>query len=219
MIVELRGVSKGYRTNGRFKPVLKDIDFVFPRGESVGILGKNGAGKSTLLRVIAGTDEPDTGRVVRHGRMSFPIGFKGSFNGSLTGEENCRFAARVYEQDIDYVVAFAMRFSEIGDAFFDPVRTYSSGMRARLAFGLSMAMEFDVYLVDEVTAVGDVEFKKKCRKAFQERQERSSLIMVSHNMQTLAKNCTRFAVLSDGKLALYDSVKDARKAAKQLGAA
>lgn len=219
MIVELAGVTKGYTTNGRFKPVLRGIDLVFPKGESVGILGRNGAGKSTLLRIIAGTDQPDAGEVRRYGRMSFPIGFRGSFAGQLSGEENCRFAARIYGQDVDYVTAYAMDFAEIGEAFFDPVHTYSSGMKARLAFGLSMALEFDVYLVDEVTAVGDREFKRKCRRAFDERRERASLIMVSHSLPTLRQNCDRCALLVNGKLELYDSVREAAKAARELGAA
>jgi len=217
VIVQLQSLTKGYRVNGEYRPVLKSIDMVFPRGESVGILGKNGAGKSTLLRVIAGTDEPDDGRVVRHGRMSWPIGFKGSFAGPLTGEENCRFAAHLYDQDVEYVTAFALDFSELGSAFYDPIRTYSSGMKARLAFGLSMAMEFDVYLVDEVTAVGDRSFKKKCKEAFQARRERASLIMVSHSIGTLKDNCDRCALLVNGKLNLYSSVDEAQEVARELG--
>jgi len=216
MILELKDVVKGYHTHGVYRPVLKGIDIAFPRGKSVGILGRNGAGKSTLLRLIAGSEDPDSGEVRLHGRVSWPLGFTGGFNGSLSGEENCRFVARVYGQDLDYVTAFALDFSELGDYFYAPVRTYSSGMRARLAFGLSMAIEFDAYLVDEVTAVGDAPFRKKCRRAFRERRKRASLIMVSHNIKTLTKNCDHCAVLKGGYLTLYDTVMEAVDAAKEL---
>ncbi len=219
MILELKNIVKGYHSDGRYLPVLKGLSMSFPKGKSVGILGRNGAGKSTLLRLIAGTDQPDSGQVIRHGRMSWPIGFRGGFNGSLSGEENCRFVARVYGQDVDYITAFALDFSELGDYFTRPVRTYSSGMRARLAFGLSMAMEFEVYLVDEIIAVGDAPFRRKCRRAFQERRERASLIMVSHNIKTLVSNCDLCAVLSEGQLILYDTVKEAEAAATELNEA
>ena len=216
MILELDRVVKGYGVGRSYRPVLQELSIHFPKGKSVGILGRNGSGKSTLLRLIAGTDYPDSGSIVRHGRVSWPIGFRGGFNGSLSGRENCRFVARIYGQDVDYVTAFAEDFSELGNYFTKPVRTYSSGMRARLAFGLSMAMEFDVYLVDEVVAVGDQPFRRKCRRAFRDRKARASLIMVSHNVKTLAKNCDQFAVLSSGQLTMYESIEEVRKAAQEL---
>ena len=148
--------------------MLDQLSAVFEEGVSVGILGRNGAGKSTLLRILGGAEQPDSGRVIRKGRVSWPIGFSGGFNGSLTGEENARFVARIYDADIDRVIEFAKDFAEIGDYFQMPVRTYSSGMKARLAFGLSMAIDFDTYLVDEVTAVGDATFQERCREAFAE---------------------------------------------------
>lgn len=210
-MISLENVTKVYPTLTGGHVVLDAVSFSFPPCTNVGILGKNGSGKSTLLRIIAGTEQPDTGRVRRAGAISWPIGFAGGFNGSLSAEENCRFVARIYGADIDEVVGFTLDFSELGDYFYMPVRTYSSGMRARLAFGLSMAIEFDAYLVDEVTAVGDAAFQEKCRRAFQERSGRSSVIIVSHNLRTIEDYCSHCAVLRHGKLLSFDSVDKARK--------
>ncbi len=211
-MIELRNITKSYRTPFGPKVVLSDLSVVFPSLQSVGIIGVNGAGKSTLLRIIGGALQPDSGSVVRDGSISWPIGFAGGFNGTLTGEENCRFVARIYGQEVDRVVEETRAFAEIGNYFFMSVRTYSSGMRARVAFGLSMAINFDAYLVDEVTAVGDRDFKKKCHAAFQERQERSSLIMVSHSIDTLKRFCQKCAVLDTSGLTIYDSVAEAASA-------
>jgi capsular polysaccharide transport system ATP-binding protein len=211
-MIVLENVSKAYATKTGSNIVLNGISFGFPARTNVGILGGNGAGKSTLLRIIAGTEQPDSGIVRRGGAVSWPIGFSGGFNGSLSGEENCRFVARIYGADIDEVVGFTMDFAELGEYFYMPVKTYSSGMRARLAFGLSMAIEFDAYLVDEVTAVGDAHFQSKCRKAFQERSGRSSVIIVSHNLTTVRDYCQRCAVLKGGRLLHFDSVEAARVA-------
>lgn len=154
---------------------------------------------------------PDAGEVIREGRVSWPIGFAGGFNGSLTGEENCRFVARIYGADVDEVVEFARGFAEIGQYFHMPVRTYSSGMRARLAFGVSMAVDFDTYLVDEITAVGDGRFKKKCRTAFAERRERSSVIIVSHQLKTIRQYADHYAVLRRGKLHFFDDIHEVKR--------
>lgn len=210
-MIELRDVTKVYTTQAGDHVVLDRINMVFPPNVSVGILGRNGAGKSTLLRVIGGAEQPDAGKVIRRGRVSWPIGFSGGFNGSLSGEENCRFVARIYGADIDSVVEFTRGFAEIGNYFHEPVRTYSSGMRARLAFGLSMALDFEVYLVDEVTAVGDRTFQEKCRRAFAERRERSSVIMVSHHLSTMKDYCTKFALLRRGRLTLYDDIEEVER--------
>lgn len=211
-MIDLLQVSKAYATHAGPNLVLDRLDFSFLPRTNVGILGKNGAGKSTLLRIIAGTEQPDSGAVTRRGTVSWPIGFSGGFNGSLSGEDNCRFVARIYGADIDDVVGFTMEFSELGDYFQMPVKTYSSGMRARLAFGLSMAIEFDAYLVDEVTAVGDASFQNKCRKAFRDRSDRSSVIIVSHHIGTIQDYCERCAVLRDGKLLVFDNVEEAQLA-------
>lgn len=208
-MIELVDVTKGYMTPSGMHVVLDNLSATFPSEQSVGILGRNGAGKSTLLRVLGGAELPDRGEIVRKGRVSWPIGFAGGFNGSLTGRENCRFVGRLYDANLDDICNFAQEFADIGDYFHMPVRTYSSGMRARLAFGLSMAIDFDTYLVDEVTAVGDAKFQKKCREAFAERQERSSVIIVSHQMSTIKQYCTRCAVLNRGRLEFYDDLDEA----------
>lgn len=210
-MIELHSVTKAYRTSSGDRVVLDRISAVFPSRVSVGIFGRNGAGKSTLLRILGGAELPDDGKVVHHGIVSWPIGFAGGFNGELSGKENCHFVARIYGVDIDETADFAQRFADIGEYFYMPVRTYSSGMRARLAFGLSMAIDFDVYLVDEVTAVGDSTFQQRCKDAFAERKERSSVIMVSHSANTIKQHCERFAVLRDGHLAFYDDFDVAMK--------
>lgn len=210
-MISLENVSKAYATLSGTNVVLDDVSFEFPARTNIGILGRNGAGKSTLLRIVAGTEQPDSGSITRRGAVSWPIGFAGGFNSSLSGEENCRFVARIYGADIDDVVGFTMEFAELDEYFHMPVRTYSSGMRARLAFGLSMAIEFDAYLVDEVTAVGDASFQEKCRKAFQARSDRSSVIIVSHNLRTVRDYCKRCAVLKGGKLICFDSVEEAKE--------
>jgi len=210
-MIELSNVTKAYPTRSGSNVVLDSVSFTFPFRENIGILGRNGSGKSTLLRVIAGTEQPDSGRVLRSGTVSWPIGFAGGFNGSLSGEENCRFVARIYGADVDEVVGFTMDFAELGEYFYMPVKTYSSGMKARLAFGLSMAIEFDAYLVDEVTAVGDAQFQQKCRAAFDARRNRSAVIIVSHQLGTIRDYCERCAVLKDGQLLCFDSVDEANR--------
>jgi capsular polysaccharide transport system ATP-binding protein len=210
-MIELQKIYKTYRTHSGPNVVLDGVDALFPSGQSVGVLGRNGAGKSTLLRILAGVESADSGAVVRQGRVSWPIGFSGGFSASLSGEENSRFIARIYGEDVDRVVSFAMNFAELGRYFFEPVKTYSSGMRARLAFGLSMAVDFDTYLVDEVTAVGDKAFQEKCRRAFAERQARASVIIVSHQMRTIRSYCTSCVVLERGKLYSFDRLKDAAR--------
>ena len=211
-MIELKNISKWYKTGTGRHVVLDDISLTFPGRESIGIVGRNGAGKSTLLRIIGGAEMPSEGRVIRRGRISWPIGFGGGFNGSLSGAENCRFVARIYGHDPDYVVDSTRDFAEIGEYFHEPVRTYSSGMRARLAFGLSMAIDFEMYLVDEVTAVGDKLFREKCRAAFAALRRTSGLIMVSHSYETLAEYCNTCVVLDRGRISMYGSVEEASKA-------
>lgn len=208
-MIELRGLTKAYPMRSGFNVVLDAVDAWFPPRRNVGVLGRNGAGKSTLVRLISGVEQPDAGRVLRNGSVSWPIGFSGGFNGSLTGEENSRFVARIYGADVDEVVGFALDFAELGEYFHMPVRTYSSGMRARLAFALSMAIDFDVYLVDEITAVGDAKFQQKCRAEFQARRDRSSVILVSHNLATIKSYCESCTLLKDGRLYYFDSVERA----------
>ncbi len=205
-MITLEGVTKAYRTRTGHNVVLNALNFEFPARSNTGILGRNGAGKSTLLRILSGAEQPDAGRVRREGRISWPIGFSGGFSLALTGRENSRFVARLYGADVNTVSRFAQEFSDLGEYFEMPVRTYSSGMRARLAFALSMAIDFDVYLVDEVTAVGDSRFQKRCREAFLARSERSSVIIVSHDLRTIRSYCSSCAVLHQGQLLGFDSI-------------
>lgn len=210
-MIELENVTKAYPTHGGLHVVLDNLTCTFPEKTSVGILGPNGAGKSTLLRILGGAEHPDAGTVTRSGRVSWPIGFSGGFSLSLSGEENCRFVARVYGADFDEVVESTREFADIGEYFHMPVRTYSSGMRARLAFGLSMAIDFDTYLVDEVTAVGDSTFRRKCKHAFDERRERSSVIIVSHQLSTIKQYADVYALLRRGKVSFYDDLDEVEK--------
>ena len=209
-MITLQRVTKTYPTLHGVNVVLNDLSAVFPERRNIGIIGSNGAGKSTLMRLISGSEWPDSGTIVRKARVSWPVGFSGGFSGSLTGAENARFVARIYGMDVDAVSSFASRFAELGEYFDMPVKTYSSGMRARLAFALSMAVDFDVYLVDEITAVGDTLFQKKCRAAFDERRGRSTLIIVSHDMATIRAYCDSCALLRNGQLHFFESFDDAQ---------
>ncbi|WP_319781503.1 ABC transporter ATP-binding protein [Oceanisphaera sp. IT1-181] len=191
--------------------VLKDINLTIPKNVSVGLVGRNGAGKSTLLRLIAGMDNPERGSVERHCRVSWPIGLSGGFQGSMTGRQNVKFVARMQgggfnvQRIIDYVEDFA----ELGSAFDRPIKTYSSGMRARLNFGLSLAFDFDVYLSDEATAVGDKHFREKASKTFKDKVGQSSLIMVAHGEAILKDLCQAGIYLKDGQAHWFDDINDA----------
>ncbi len=208
-MIELKHITKSYKTPFGPNVVLDDISVVIPTGQSLGILGQNGAGKSTLMRIIGGAEMPDSGEIIREGKVSWPIGFAGGFNGSLTGEDNWKVVARIYGQDVDRVIYKTREFAEVGKYFYMPVRTYSSGMKARVAFGLSMAIDFDVYLVDEVTAVGDKRFKEKCAAVFESRQSHSSMIMISHSMHTLRAQCTRGALLTKAGFFMFETIDEA----------
>jgi capsular polysaccharide transport system ATP-binding protein len=204
-MIQLNNVFKFYRTEGHTKIVLDHVSTVFDTSRSYGLLGVNGAGKSTTLRLIAGTELPNSGSVRRSVRVSWPLGFSGGFHHQMTGRENVIFVARVYGAEIRKVINFVEEFSELGDYLDVPVNTYSSGMMARIAFGLSMAIEFDVYLIDEITAVGDARFQARCQEAFAQRRKNAGLIMVSHSMQTIKDYCDRGGVLVEGQLIMFDS--------------
>lgn len=208
-MIELQSVSKRYFTPIGEKTILQSVSMTFPARQSVGILGKNGAGKSTLLRMIAGSEPISSGRIVRRGRLSWPLGFSGGFNGSLSGEENLRFVCRIYDQPIGKVRAFVREFSELGADLARPICTYSSGMKARLAFALSMAIDFDCYLIDEITGVGDRAFQQKCEKAFEDRRAHASVILVSHSFATLKRYCQSGVVLHQGTLTAFPDIQDA----------
>jgi capsular polysaccharide transport system ATP-binding protein len=191
--------------------VLKDVNFTIPRGISVGLVGRNGAGKSTLLRLLGGMDSADKGSITQHCKVSWPIGLGGGFQGSMTGRQNVKFVARIHggEQRIAQIIDFVQDFAEIGKAFDQPVKTYSSGMRSRLAFGLSLAFDFDVYLSDEATSVGDASFKAKATQAFRDRIGSASLIMVSHSTGILKDLCQAGIWLHQGRAIWYDNLDDA----------
>ena len=208
-MIEFHDVWKSYTLKGARKTILSGFTLSLPKDENVAIIGRNGAGKSTVLSMIAGTLVPDWGEIVRNGRTSWPMGFVGGFHGELTGRQNARFVARIYGADTDEMEAFVEEFAEL-DHFFDmPVRTYSSGMKARLAFGVSLAAEFDCYLVDEITGVGDTHFKEKCRLAFRERSEKSQLILVSHSAATLRSYCQSALFLENGSGTFYPDLDEA----------
>lgn len=208
-MIILRNLTKVFEINGSKKIVADNINAVFPSGVSVGLLGRNGAGKSTLLKVIAGTSAPTRGEVLSDGEISFPVGLASSMHPDMTGAQNTRFVARIYGADTEATMAFVADFAELGDHFFLPVRTYSSGMKSRLSFGINMALQFDTYLIDEITAAGDAAFREKSRQVFKERMKLASAIFVSHSTPTLRQFCEAGAVLENGHLTYYDNIEDA----------
>jgi capsular polysaccharide transport system ATP-binding protein len=208
-VITLDRVSKAYSTNAGRRVVLDNASATFAAGNNFGILGANGAGKSTLVRLLAGSEMPDRGMVRRQARVSFPMGFAGTFHGALSGRENVAFIARVYGVALRPALRYVEEFAELGEYWKMPVNTYSAGMRARLAFGACLAMDFDVYLIDEVTEIGDERFRQKCAVAFRDRMQRSNIILVTHNSRTIRQYCDRAAVLAKGRLQLFDDVSSA----------
>jgi capsular polysaccharide transport system ATP-binding protein len=207
-LIEFVNIAKKFRVPGGFKPVINLLNYRFPR-RNIAVLGGNGAGKSTLLRLISGTELPDRGHIMRYANVSFPLGFQGSFKGSLSGLENTRFIARIYGQDTERVIDFVREFAELDAHFFSPVKTYSSGMRAKLAFGVSLAIDFDCYLVDEITEVGDQRFKRKARKAFDDKLTTANIILVSHAIATLKSYCDMGVIVRDGDIKVFDDIDEA----------
>jgi capsular polysaccharide transport system ATP-binding protein len=215
-MIELDRVFKFYRSNGVVKIILDHVSTRFETGYSYGLMGVNGAGKSTAMRLIAGAELPNSGRIRRNARISWPLGFSGGFHPQMTGRENVKFVARIYGADVRRTIDFVEDFSEIGDYIDVPVKTYSSGMRARLSFGLSMAIDFECYLVDEITAVGDARFQARCQEAFAERRKRANTIMVSHSMETIREYCDRGGVIVDGQIIMFGNVDLAIEAYNRL---
>ena len=215
-MVRFENLSKSFWLRGEEKVVIDQLNLTLPTGKSLGLLGRNGAGKSTLLDIIAGVQPPDTGRVISDGTMSWPVGFGGSFHPQMTGRQNVRFVARIYGVDTGGLLDFVLNFSELGRMIDSPVKTYSQGMRARLGFGLSMGIQFDTYLVDEVTAVGDKSFSRKSKAVFLDRVRNASAIMVSHQMGKLRDFCESGIVLNNGRLEYYDSLDDAIKRHEEI---
>ena len=203
-------VCKAYpRPDGGKKIILDNFTATFPPGINIGILGRNGAGKSTLMNMISGGEMPDSGRILREGRISWPLGFNGGVHGKLTGAQNTRFIADIYGKPRNKVLDFVTEFSELGAYLDMPVKTYSAGMKARLAFGICMAIEFEYYLIDEVIAVGDSTFKKKCKDVFEQRRENSSLLLVSHSAGLLRSFCDVGGVMHNGQLTFFNDIEEA----------
>jgi len=210
-MILIENVHKRYMTeHGAGKWVLRDINLIIPPRQNVGLIGGNGAGKSTLLRIICGADYPTKGRIERRCRVSWPLG-QGGLEGTLSGRQNAKFVCRVHghKDDINDRLNFINDFAELGDAFDDPIQTYSTGMRSRLQFALSLAFNFDVFISDEVTAAGDANFKKKAADAFKNIVSQSSLIMVSHNELELKEFCQSGILINDGHAYWFDHLDDA----------
>lgn len=215
-MIRFENVCKSYRlTHGR-RVVFDNVNVTFPAGCRIGVLGINGAGKTTLLRLISGSEEPDRGRIVKRGRISFPMGFTGTFHPQYSARENIKFLARVYDMDTRELIDWIEDFAELGSYFDMPVGTYSAGMFSRLAFGTSFAFDFDVYLVDEGIETGDERFRKKCALAFSQRLKTASLILVSQNIHTIRAYCDSGAVLHDGRLTVYPTLDEAMNAYESL---
>lgn len=215
-MIRFENVVKRYVYRGQAKWVLKGINLEFPRGRNIGILGHNGAGKSTLIRLLSGAESPDYGVIHRDLKISWPLGFGGGTTGGMTAYDACLFVARLYGADPETVVEFVHDFAEVGEYFWRPVNSYSSGMKARLNFGLSMAIDFECYLIDETTAVGDSRFRAKCLAAFKERRSRADVVMVSHSERTIRDYCDMGAILDAGQLTLYDDLSEAIRIYKTM---
>lgn len=215
-MIRLVDVSKTFFASGIETVVADRLNLVFPDRMAVALLGRNGAGKSSLLKMIAGTLRPSAGRVEVAGSVSWPVGFAGSLHGDLTGMQNVRFVARIYGVDTDALVDFVREFSELGERLSLPVRSYSQGMRARLGFALSMGIDFDTYLIDEVTAVGDASFREKCEAALADRLAESGAIVVSHSPGFLRRVCGAGVVIEDGRAQWFDDLDDAIRVHRRM---
>jgi len=218
-MIELRNISKSYRTNNGRHYVFRDLSLTIPPNKNIALIGRNGAGKSTLMRLLGGLDTPDSGRIISDRSMSWPVGLSGGFQGTLTGRQNVKFVCRVYgaqgarmRQAIEYVQDFA----DIGEYFDLPVKSYSSGMRARVAFGMSLAFDFDYYLVDEAFSVGDAHFRTKAVHEFKAKIDAANLIFVSHDMGQVKKMCDIVLLVQDGRIVQFGDV-EAGIAAYQSG--
>ena len=212
---ELKNVTKSYLTPKGRRYVFRNLSLSIPPGKNIGLIGRNGAGKSTLMRLLGGADIPDSGSITTDQSISWPVGLSGGFQGSMTGRENIKFVCRVYGAEGDSMrekVRYVQEFAEIGDWIDEPIKTYSSGMRSRVAFGLSMAFDFDYYLIDEVMSVGDAQFKRKCAEVFREKLQKSKVVLVTHSMPEIEKLCDIVLLVRDGGIQIYEDVAEGIKA-------
>lgn len=203
--------------NGRHY-VLKDVSLELPGDKNIGVFGKNGSGKSTLMNLLAGVDMPNKGHIHINGNVSWPLGLSG-YQGSMTGRENAEFICRIYgksRQEINKKLEYIKEFSEIGSYFEMPLKSYSSGMRSKFSFAVSMAFDFDYYLIDELTAVGDKRFKDKCRQTFDAKKSIANFLFVSHNLNELKRQCDIGIFIKDAKIHVYNSIDDAIEAYNQM---
>lgn len=215
-MITCENIWKSYRLGHTRKQVLRGINLDIAPGERIGLLGRNGAGKSTLIKLIGGVEMPTAGKIKRHMSVSWPLGFTGGFQGSLTGYDNARFIARIYGKEYGDIRSFVEDFTELGRQLRAPVKTYSSGMKARLAFALSLAVEFDCYLVDEIIMVGDQNFQRKCHHELFEKRGDRSLILASHDTRSVLEYCNRAVVLDSGVGTVYSDVNEALSIYDQL---
>jgi capsular polysaccharide transport system ATP-binding protein len=210
-MIRVNSLTKSYLYKGKRKRVLDNLSFEIAGDESIAVIGANGAGKSTLLQLLGGIDVPDRGKIQCDGTISWPVGIEGGFQGSLTGRENVTFVSMIYgeKHEIDDRIRFVEDFAELGIYFDRPFKTYSSGMKSRLSFGLSMAFPFDYYLIDEITAAGDQKFREKSKRLLLDRKKTSNFLMVDHNLWGLQIHCNRAFLLESGRITEYASVQDA----------
>jgi capsular polysaccharide transport system ATP-binding protein len=211
-MIEFQGVSKSYWTGRQRKVILDQASFRVELGNSIGILAPNGGGKTTIINMMAGLEKPDEGRIIKTSRVSFPLGFMGGVINRLTAHENCRYIARLYGLDPDYVESFCRWVCGLGEYFDMPVSTYSSGMKSRFSFALLLSIEFDIYLIDEgMPSTTDVEFNRKAGSILKERLQRATVVIVSHSAQTLQKFCRSAAVLRNGRLYQFETLEEAKR--------
>ena len=216
-MIAFEAVWKTFRLpGGTKKPILNGLTLDVPRDRQVAVIGRNGMGKSTFLRLISGVIRPDRGRIHRSGRISWPMGFSGGLHNALTGRQNARFIARVYGADTDEVVALVQDFAELGSFFDEPINMYSSGMKARLAVGISLAADFDCYLIDEITAVGDTVFRRKAKEAITAKLGHAQIFLVSHSDATLREYCNAALLLNDGDAYYFDELEAGLDAYKEM---
>lgn len=210
-MLEFRNVSKSFWTGTRHKVILDRATFRVELGHSFGILAPNGTGKTTVINMMCGIEKPDEGEIIRNCRVSFPLGFMGGVVPRLSARENARYIAHLYGLDPDYLEAFCLWLCNLEEYFEQPVGTYSSGMRGRLSFALLLALDFDIYLIDEgMPASTDAEFNKKAGMVLRQRLEKATVVVVSHQPETLEKFCRSAAVLRNGKLHMYETLEEAK---------
>lgn len=211
-MIELRNATKYFQTKHEKKYILNNVSITIPSGKNVGILGRNGAGKSTLLRMLGGIDFPNSGVISSPNTFSWPMGLAGGFQGSMTGRQNVKFVCRIYgksEYEIEKAVRSVQEFAEIGDYFDMPIKTYSSGMKSRLSFGLSLIFDFDYLIIDETLSVGDKNFQEKSKKALRKKIENCNVLLVSHSMPVLKEICDAGIVVHQGKVHYCEDIEDA----------